>query len=101
MSDVVILKGDEVISVDRSWNFTNNGLVKIQDMTKRVEQSCQSSVTHYKDLTSGEIQGEVLRPGHNWQTGSFKLVVSYHVEFTPNLPVPESPLDDLRSNLDI
>jgi hypothetical protein len=57
---------------------------------------------NYIDLSKG-VDAEVLRPGKDWQRGTLKLKVTCQLEFTPDSASPSalSPLDDLRSNLDI
>ncbi|MFN6484621.1 MULTISPECIES: KGK domain-containing protein [unclassified Nostoc] len=105
MSDVVILSGNEIISLDKNLSFINAELVKFQQIDKQIKEAIKSHFPNYRVWTA-ELEGydgvpvEVLQPGKDWQKGRLKLVISYRVEFTPDkVPGAESPLDDLRSQL--
>jgi hypothetical protein len=104
MIEPVILTGDEVLQVtnDSKINFFGRGLSMFKGMDECLKQRIRGIVPQYERWTKEGVVAEVLRPGGNWQKGKLRIVVSYHVEFTPDFPpVPQSPLDDLRSNLDI
>lgn len=50
-------------------------------------------------LTNG-VECQILKPSQNWQSGKFRIKVS--LEFCPDEPEikePESPLDDLRRQI--
>ncbi|MEH1805378.1 KGK domain-containing protein [Nostoc sp.] len=105
MSDVVILSGNEVISLDKNVSFMDAELVKFQQIDTKIREAIKSNFPNYRVWTA-ELEGcdgvcaEVLQPGKDWQKGRLKLVISYRVEFTPDkVPGLESPLDDLRSQL--
>ncbi|MEH2119013.1 KGK domain-containing protein [Nostoc sp.] len=105
MNDPVILSGNEVISIAKELSFVNANLLKFEDIDKHIGEAIKSNFPNY-NVWTGEIRGgngvsaEVLQPGKDWQTGRLKLIVSYRVEFTPDkVPGSESPLDDLRSQL--
>ncbi|MBN3927742.1 KGK domain-containing protein [Nostoc sp. NMS4] len=105
MSNVVILSGNEVISMSKDLSFVNVNLLKFEEIDKHIGDAIKSNFPNYRIWTA-ELAGcdgvgaEVLQPGKDWQKGRLKLVVSYRVEFTPDkVPGSESPLDDLRSQL--
>lgn len=105
MNDPIILTGDEVISIAKESSFVNANLLKFEEIDRHIGDAIKSNFPNYRVWT-GEIAGcnginaEVLQPGKQWQKGRLKLVVSYRVEFTPDkVPGTESPLDDLRSQL--
>ncbi|MEH2390035.1 MAG: KGK domain-containing protein [Nostoc sp.] len=100
MSNVTILSGQEVISMDKGLSFLGIPLLKFQDMEKQIKKILESQIPNYIVWTTEGVKAEVLQPGKDWQNGKLKLVVSYHVEFIPDaLPGSESPLADLRSQL--
>jgi hypothetical protein len=104
MSEPVILTGDEVLRVinDSKINFFGNGLSIFRDMDGCLKERIRGIVPQYDRWTKEGVLAEVLCPGNNWQKGNLKIVVNYHVEFTPDLSsVTKSPLDDLRSDLNI
>ena len=103
MNDPVILSGNEVISIAKELSFVNANLLKFEEIDRHIGDAIKSNFPNYR-VWAGEgdfrLKAEVLQPGKNWQKGKLKLVVSYHVEFTPDaVPGSESPLDDLRSQL--
>lgn len=105
MSDVVILSGNEVISIAKELSFVNGNLLTFEEIDGHIGQAIKSNFPNY-NVWTGELVGgngvsaKVLQPGKDWQKGRLKLVVSYRVEFTPDkVPGSESPLDDLRSQL--
>ncbi|MEH1849274.1 MAG: KGK domain-containing protein [Nostoc sp.] len=106
MSEVVILSGNEVIGIAKEMSFVNANLLKFEEIDRHIGEAIKSSFPNYRVWTA-ELAGcdgvgaEVLQPGKDWQKGRLKLVISYRVEFTPDkVPGTESPLDDLRSQLD-
>ncbi|MEH2280648.1 MAG: KGK domain-containing protein [Nostoc sp.] len=107
MSEVVILSGQEVISISPEMSFVNTKLLKFEEMDGSIREAIKSNFPNYRvwtaELAGGDgVSAEVLRPGKDWQKGRLKLVISYRVEFTPDkVPGTESPLDDLRSQLEV
>jgi hypothetical protein len=76
-------------------------MMKFEAIDQSIKSSIESNFPNYGVWTNNGVAAEVLQPGKNWQKGTLKLVVSYRVEFTPEpAPESESPLDDLRSQLD-
>ncbi|MEI1376602.1 KGK domain-containing protein [Nostoc sp. UHCC 0926] len=105
MNDPVILSGNEVISIAKELSFANANLLKFEEIDRNIGDAIKSNFPNY-NVWTGEISGgngvsaEVLQPGKDWQNGRLKLIVSYRVEFTPDkVSGSESPLDDLRSQL--
>ena len=100
MSNVVILSGNEVVSISPEMSFVNTKLLKFQEIDKQIGEAIKSNFSNYKYWTGNGIEVEVLQPGKDWQKGKLKLVVSYRVEFTPDIVAEtQSPLHDLRSQL--
>jgi hypothetical protein len=105
MNDPVILSGNEVIGIAKEMSFANANLLKFEEIHRHIGEAIKSNFPNYRVWTA-ELEGcdgvsaEVLQPGKDWQKGRLKLVISYRVEFTPDkVPGLESPLDDLRSQL--
>jgi len=96
MGDRSFLDKNDVLWIDRP----KNGWVVIGDRTFRAGDFIADMKPHLqglgnaKEMLLGEgLECEVLRPGSNWQKGKVRLCL----EFCPDQP--ESPLDDLRQNL--
>ncbi|MEH2437377.1 MAG: KGK domain-containing protein [Nostoc sp.] len=105
MNNPVVLTGDEVISINPEMSFVNTKLLKFEEIDRHIGEAIKSNFPNYRVWTAqlagcDGVGAEVLQPGKDWQKGRLKLVISYRVEFTPDkVPGTESPLDDLRSQL--
>ncbi|MBH8576999.1 hypothetical protein I8752_29260 [Nostocaceae cyanobacterium CENA369] len=88
MSDVVILKGDEVISMSKEYSFVSLAVCKFEQMDGQIKKTIEANVPNYTLWTNSGVNAQVLCPGENWQKGKLKLVVSYHVEFIPESELP-------------
>ena len=96
MGDRSNLDKNDVLSIDQpqqGWVVIQYRTFKAGDFIAEINRYLQGQ-GNAKDMLFGEgLECEVLRPGSNWQKGKVRLCL----EFCPDQP--ESPLDDLRQNL--
>ncbi len=96
MGDRSNLNKNDVLSINQpknGWVVIQYSIFKAGDFIAELKRYLQGQ-GQAKDMLLGEgLECEVLRPGSNWQKGKVRL----SLEFCPN--EPESPLDDLRQNL--
>ncbi|MGF1989105.1 MAG: KGK domain-containing protein [Nostoc sp. ZfuVER08] len=101
----IVLKPNDVVSMDEEENCTKDKTSIVQDMILAVKDAfADYSEINFERWIGGGIPCEVLQAqGGGWQTGTIKL--SFCFEFIPDKPKvisePPTPLDDFRSDLNI
>jgi hypothetical protein len=104
------LSNDDVVLMIADENFTKSRTSKVEDMMEEIKDFLSSSKLPCQEWVDDGVECEVLQgQGGGWQRGKVKLSVC--LEFIPDKPEvyqhspsiapsqPESPLDDLRSQL--
>ncbi|MEH2085993.1 KGK domain-containing protein [Nostoc sp.] len=110
MNNEIILNDDDVVSMDKEISFTGNATSTCGELIESLKDLAFGESTSQRNETVDGITCKVLLvKGGGWQKGRLRL----RLDFVPEEPeVPQqnpstvsleqqSPLDDLRSDLDI
>lgn len=106
------LTNDDVVVMIADDNFTKSRTSKVEDMMEEIKDFLSSSSLPCQEWLDDGVECEVLQgQGGGWKRGKVKLSIC--VEFIPDdqevsqqspsisPSQPQSPLDDLRSQLDV
>lgn len=87
------LQDNDVVSMDAAKNLGMGETSRIQEIRKKIRDKFPDYQQQW--INGDGVECELLREGGRWQKGRVRL----RLEFIPDNP--ESPLDDLRSNLNL
>ncbi|MEH2291950.1 MAG: KGK domain-containing protein [Nostoc sp.] len=111
MSDQIILSDEDVVSVAQDANFAGASTSTGEELMERLKSLVHRNSSLQKEkaeawFVNGVICKLLQAQGGGWQKGKIRI----RFEFVPDEPIPTkpliptnstSPLDDLRSHLDI
>lgn len=111
MSDQIILSDDDVVSMAQDANFTGASTSTGEELMETVANLLFNNTSLQKDTAeawsaNGLNCKVLLAQGGGWQKGKIRIRFEFvHDKPTPTKPListnSASPLDDLRSHLDI
>ncbi|MEH2233595.1 MAG: KGK domain-containing protein [Nostoc sp.] len=111
MSDQIILSDEDVVSMAQDANLTDASTSTGEELIERLKYLVHRSSNLQQDKASGWFEDGanckvLLAQGGGWQKGKIRIIF----EFVPDKPTPTkplistnlaSPLDDLRSHLEV
>lgn len=95
------LNQNDVVTMNNSLSFAAGGIFKVGQLHSAAKNHLGAPLCKW--FEEGGIECEVLQvEGGGWQKGKIRFRMEFIPETAPALPQdPNSPLADLRSNLDI
>jgi hypothetical protein len=78
----------------------NGGLHQLNSRLDSIKSRRLPSIENSDNWMNEGVECQILKPGKNWQSGKFRMKVT--LEFCsdePEVKEPESPLDDLRRQI--
>ncbi|MEH2236414.1 KGK domain-containing protein [Nostoc sp.] len=111
MSDQIILSDEDVVSMAQNANFTGASTSTGEELMQHLKSLVHRNSSLQEDKASAWLVNGVnckllLAQGGGWQKGKIRILF----EFIPDKPTPTkpliptdstSPLDDLRSHLEV
>ncbi|NET70477.1 MAG: hypothetical protein F6K62_05640 [Sphaerospermopsis sp. SIO1G2] len=79
----------------------NGNLHQLNSRLDSIKSRRLPAIENSEDWINKGVECQVLKPGKNWQSGKFRIKLS--IEFCPDeseIKEAESPLDDLRRQID-
>jgi len=101
MSDEFLLGDQDVVSMGVDQSFAKTPTSKVSELKQGMISKCLGDI--FSSWVTNGVNGQVLlESGGGWQKGKIRLRLEFIPETPPRpLQDPNSPLADLRSNLDI
>lgn len=110
MNNEIILYDEDVVSMDKETSFTGNTTSTCGELIESLKDLAFARRSVESDeIENGVICKVMLTKGGGWQKGRLRLRLDF-VPDEPEVPQqspsvvsgePRSPLDDLRSHLDV
>ncbi|RCJ25712.1 hypothetical protein A6S26_15355 [Nostoc sp. ATCC 43529] len=111
MSDQIILSNEDVVSMAQDANFSGASTSTGEELMERLKYLVHRNTNLQKDKAEAWVANGLnckllLAQGGGWQKGKIRI----RFEFVPDKPTPTrslistnsvSPLDDLRSHLEV